>query len=234
MNLNLIELLKPYDIFSPKKRLGPKHDGGYVISEIALDKCEYLFTYGVDDDTRYEEDFVKEYNKGCYLFDHTINQEKWEKGLLTYTPQGLGYSRNCRDFLSHYKKFKIKGDVLLKIDIEGNEYDYFEKTNLYEISKVTTGVIIEVHYIDNPIILGRFINLMNNLNKYFLLNHIHDNNIGSTFNYHGYKIPNVMELSFINKKYVNDYELDKNTYPIKGVDFPNDPLKEELELKFIN
>tara|TARA_R110001592_G_scaffold67486_3_gene207103 strand:- start:3301 stop:3492 length:192 start_codon:yes stop_codon:yes gene_type:complete len=47
MNLNLIELLKPYNVFSPKKRLGPKHDGGYVISEIALDKNTYPIK-GVD------------------------------------------------------------------------------------------------------------------------------------------------------------------------------------------
>ena len=234
MNLDIIELLKPFDVNSPKKRLGPNHDGGYVTSEITLDKCGCLFTYGVDDDTRYEEDFVKNYNKPCYLFDHTINQTNWERGLMTYTPEGLGYEPKCKDFLEHYKDFNIEGDVLLKIDIEGNEYDYFEKTDILEISKITTGIIIEVHYLDNPIIFGRLINLMNNLNEYFLLNHVHDNNIGSTFKYQGYDMPNVMELSYVNKKYVKDYKLDESTYPIEGIDYPNDPLQDELQLKFIN
>jgi len=128
----------------------------------------------------------------------------------------------------------VSGDVLLKIDIEGNEYDYFDRTNILKISEVTTGIIIEVHYMDNPIILGRFIKLMNELNEFFLLNHVHDNNIGSTFNYHGFDIPNVMELSFINKKLVGDYTLDTRKYPISGVDYPNDPLRSELQLSFIN
>jgi|21_taG_2_1085346.scaffolds.fasta_scaffold09387_5 hypothetical protein len=234
MNLNIIELLKPYDVNSPKKRLGPNCDGGYVISELALNKCTNLFTYGVDDDIKYEEDFAVTYGKPCFLFDHTINQNKWEKGLLTYIPEGLGYEHSCKDFLQHYDECGVSGDVLLKIDIEGNEYDYFDRTNILKISEVTTGIIIEVHYMDNPIILGRFIKLMNELNEFFLLNHVHDNNIGSTFNYHGFNIPNVMELSFINKKLVGDYTLDTRKYPISGVDYPNDPLRSELQLSFIN
>ena len=97
---SLITLLKPYSINSLKKRLGPNNDGGYVISEIVLEKCNSLFTYGVGADIGYEEDFVNLYNKKAYLFDHTIDGY-WinsKNKLLSYYHEGLGYGENCRGF----------------------------------------------------------------------------------------------------------------------------------------
>lgn len=232
-NKNIIELLRPYDVFSPKKRLGPKSDGGYVISEIALQSCEYLFTYGVENDIRYEEDFVKQFKKPCFLFDHTINKEAWKTTLMTYKPEGLGYEAHCKDFLEHYKEFNIDGDVLLKIDIEGNEWDYFDKTDINEISKVTTGIIIEIHLTGHHSI-NRFVRLLNTLDQFFILNHIHGNNHSDTFKYGEYEIPLVLELSFINKRYVNNYKLDINKYPIEEYDFPNKEGIEDLNLDFLN
>ena len=233
MNSNLISLLTPYDVSSPKLRLGPNCDGGYVISEVALKECDFLFTYGVAQDIRYEEVFSNNYNKPAYLFDHTINQSPWEKGLLKYIPEGLGFEYQCKDFLEHYKEFQLKGDVLLKIDIEGNEYSYFENTDLSQISQITTGLLLEVHWIDNPDILPRFINLMNNLNEYFILNHIHANNYGSTWNYESYTLPNILELSFINRKYINKFEKSQDSYPIWGLDYPNNVSISDIELSFI-
>ena len=233
MNLNLISLLTPYNISSPKIRLGPNYDGGYVISQIALEKCSSLFTYGVADDIRYEEDFSSKYNKPSYLFDHTINKSPWEKDLLKYTPEGLGFDDKCKDFLDHYEQFSLKKDVLLKIDIEGNEYSYFENTDLEKISKVTSGLLLEIHWINTPNILDRFINLMNQLNQYFILNHIHGNNYGTVWNYKSYILPNVLELSFINKKYNLNPVKDKISYPILNLDYPNNPSSPDINLDFI-
>jgi hypothetical protein len=233
MNSNIISLLTPYDISSPKVRLGPNCDGGYIISEIALKECSFLFTYGVADDIRYEEAFSNNYNKPAYLFDHTINSSPWEKGLLKYTPEGLGFEDKCKDFLEHYNQFQLEGDALLKIDIEGNEYSYFENTDLSQISKITSGLLLEIHWINDPTVTPRFINLMNNLNEYFILTHTHGNNYGSTWNYESYVLPNVLELSFVNKKHISDFKKDENKYPIPELDYPNNVLTPDIELSFI-
>jgi hypothetical protein len=233
MNSNLISLLTPYDVFSPKIRLGPNCDGGYVISEVALEECDFLFTYGVADDIRFEEAFSTTYNKPSYLFDHTINKSPWEKGLLKYIPEGLGFEYSCKDFLEHYDEFQLKGNALLKIDIEGNEYSYFENTNLSQISKITTGLLLEIHWIDNYNTLSRFINLINNLNEYFILNHIHGNNYGSVWNYESYTLPNVLELSFVNRRYISKFEKSKDSYPTPELDYPNDVSRSDIELNFI-
>jgi len=233
MNSDLISLLTPYDVFSSKTRLGPNCDGGYVISKIALEECDFLFTYGVADDIRFEEAFSTAYNKSSYLFDHTINKLPWEKGLLKYIPEGLGFDINCKDFLEHYREFNLSGDALLKIDIEGNEYSYFENTDLSQISQLTSGLLLEVHWINNPDILPRFINLMNGLNEYFILNHVHGNNYGSIWDYESYTLPNVLELSFVNRKYVSKFEKSKDSYPIWGLDYPNNISHSDIELNFI-
>jgi hypothetical protein len=232
---DILELIRPYDIESKKTRLGPQHDGGYVVCEELITYSSGLFTYGVADDIEFEKHYCEKYKKPAYLFDHTINKEPWEDNFMKYTPEGLGFEDRCDDFINHYKTYHpLAKDVLLKIDIEGGEYDYFENTNLEIISNITTGLLLEVHWINNPTITSRFINMMNTLNKYYALVHTHGNNYGSLWEYNGRNIPNVFEFTFVNRKYNLEIHKTNNIYPIPGLDFPNNTANIDLELDFSN
>jgi hypothetical protein len=231
----MIEMFRPYSINSPKIRLGALEDGGYVCSKLCLEESVALFNYGVGADIRYEVDYRDKYDKQVYLFDHTINQVTgWDLGKnLNFFNEGLGFEENCKDFIEHYDEINPGGDVLLKMDIEGGEYEYFENTNIKEISERTTGILLEVHWLSSSPHHERFKTIFDELSKYFVLNHIHGNNWAVTFEYEGVQFPDVIELSLVNKKYVGDVELDATSYPQEGLDYPNNPNLKDIDLSFI-
>ena len=239
MNLfvDIITALKPENTFLIKKRIGPNEDGGYVVPEIVLEKCEALFTYGVGNDMRYEEEFVSIYNKPAYLFDHTVNPntQHWNTDKLKFFTQGLGTNKeNCNEWYEHYNQFNLSGEILLKIDIESGEYEYFKNTDISQLKDKVAGILLEVHWIDNEQNRKDTIDILNKLKENFILCHIHGNNWGDLWEYKGYQIPKVLELTFINKKHVSVSKIDSQKYPITGLDLPNNPNKKDYELDFIN
>lgn len=231
---NFIELLKPQNIFKPKKRLGPSEDGGYVMPEFVFEECSALFTYGVGREIRFEEEFEKKYNKPVYLFDHTNGQKNWDRGHLHFISRGLGFKTNCRDFVEDYIDLGINGYVFLKIDIEGGEYDYFRQVEISSLADKVMGISLEVHWIDNGENRKHLEFLLNALNEYFILCHIHGNNWGDLWMHDGKLIPKVLELSFVNKKFIDNYEPDEQEYPIKGLDVANNPSVLDYKLSFLN
>jgi len=237
----LIDILQPKRIIDSKKiRLGPKEDKGCVICDKAARCCSALFTYGVGDFLSYprnigfERSFVDKYKKPAYLFDHTLSIKEYQdkNNLIKFFPQGLGPGPDCDTFFNHYKQLNISGKVLLKIDIEGGEYDFFENTDTDEIAKLVSCLCIEFHDLDNNI--DRYINIGEKINKNFLLNHIHGNNYKDYFNYKGYDVPKVLELTFVNKIISNNYIDCTESYPIDGLDYPNNPNTPDLDLCFIH
>lgn len=75
------------------------------------------------------------------------------------------------------KKYENNQGILLKIDIEGSEYDLIDIIESYE--KNIIGFVIEFHDLDNNISILK--NFINNLKDYKLI-HIHGNNYSSINN----------------------------------------------------
>ena len=227
----MLDLLKPKNVHHVKTRLGPKEDGGYVMPEIVLEKCSTLFNYGVGYNYSYEEEFALKYKKPVHMFDHTVNHVF--KSPLHFYNEGLGFGENCGDVIEHYNRLGIQGNIFLKIDVEGAEYDYFEKVDMDKLASITNGIILETHWTTNDTIRERCFNIIQKINKYFILCHTHGNNMGGTYIFEGYNIPDIFELSFINKNLVHVEEEDKQFYPIDGLDYPNNPSFPDYPLTFI-
>lgn len=248
----MFHLLKPQDIGDKKIRLGPpglgQHgDGGYVCPLFMLEKSTCLVTYGVGGDTRYEHDYTKKYNKQAYLFDPNVDHPDKDGEFVNFKKEGLGQgmvnNRPCKEFVEHYNELGLKGDVLLKIDTEGAEYDYFNTADISEIAKRCTGIILEIHWLDDIPHRNKAEIMLNRLKEYFVLCHTHANNWGNTFDYIqkasgskfiGYTIPRVFELTFANKRYVNSITPDLQQYPIIGLDMQNNVNDPDCDLSFLN
>lgn len=229
----MLDLLKPKNINDPKVRLGNWSDGGYVVSDKALQTCTALFTYGVGHNITYEEDFIQKYNKPVYMFDHTMKMADFSDGLLNYFDEGLGFENRCGDIINHYERLNIQGDIFIKIDVEGAEYDYLWKADLRKLATIASGICIEFHKLSNPQTRNLCSNLLEIFEKYFTLVHVHGNNFGSLFSHKGYYVPDVLELSYINNKLVGSAHLDNTKYPT-DLDAPNNMSKPDYILKFIN
>lgn len=58
-------------------RVGPRRDGGYVISDEIAANADVLLSYGVGWDTDFEVDFRDRYDVRVLMFDPTMFPESW-------------------------------------------------------------------------------------------------------------------------------------------------------------
>ena len=255
---DFINLLQPHVVFHnsvPMKKihLGPSEDGGYVVPEFIFRHCTSVFSYGIGNDSRFEEEFGLKYKKPAYMFDHTIrrldteienrpnqahhwreDEKRWARSNCHFYEHGLGFGDNLRDFNADYKKINPDGRVLLKIDIEGGEYDYFEQVDLTLFKSGVVGLLLEVHHIQVPENRKRLEKILRKLTDDFILCHIHGNNWGELWSFKGQLIPVTLELTFINRNVVERYEIDSTEYPIEGLDIPNNPNAKDYKLDFLS
>ena len=164
---------------------------------------------------RYEQlkNYIKlKLNKNIKIFSEKITKTKNEK-----------IDTNVIDVFNRLKKNE---NIILKIDIEESEYDIIDDTLKY-CDRVDM-LIIEFHFISKN--ESKFQNLIMKLKKNFFNIHLHGNN-HSEKNPSG--IPDVLEITFLNKKYLPSSIEFRNNFPIKELDYPNNPNKKDLEFPFI-
>lgn len=223
----MIEHIIPYTTEYKKIRLGNNGDGGYVLSEIILEKSQALFSYGVGGDISFDKDFVKKTKRPAYLFDHTVSTPTNLIENIYFYKEGLGIEiKNCKDFLQHYIERNIDGPVLLKIDIEGAEYPYLESCDFDSVAEILTGFVVEIHKINLPENQIKLNKIFEKIKQNFVLIHVHGNNWGKPFLYKDDKIeisnfPRSIECTFVKKDLIKSTALDIGIYPIENLDFPN-------------
>ena len=115
-------------------------------------------------------------------------------------------------------------NIILKVDIEGDEYKILKTINT-EYKKINL-LIIEFHKVSKNI--NKIKEFM--LNSVFKIIHIHANNFGG-IDKNGN--PNVLELTLINPtKFKTSNLKSNNKYPISGLDFRNLTRRNDIALKF--
>ena len=124
------------------------------------------------------------------------------------------------------KILKSLEDVVLKIDIEGDEYRVLNE--IKKNSKKIIFLIIEFHNIHKN--LSKIKRFLNNLDLKII--HIHANNYGGV---NKKKIPKVIELSLINSKKIKIEKIySKRKYPIINLDYKNLKRRDDIKIRFNN
>ena len=117
-----------------------------------------------------------------------------------------------------------KKDVVIKIDIEGDEYKILDAINK-EQEKINL-LIVEFHNVSKNINkIKKFL-----LNSKFRIIHLHGNNYGGIDKF---KNPNVIEATLLNsRKFFVNKQKSTQKYPIVGLDYKNLKRREDINLKF--
>ena len=242
---NFLKELKPYDLPSSKRiRFGPSQDGGYVLLDKELENIEVLYSYGVGTNSDFELMFCEKYKAIARLYDHTVDTIPVNKDFLYFKKEGVGpkETKNLNTIENHIKE---NGDgkkkLILKMDVEGAEWD-----TLSSIPNSVLGlfeqIVVEIHNLHSFKPDYKGINLskskldyktqvIKKINASFYLYHVHANNYEPLFYIKSFKVPNVMELTFVNKKYFKSVECSKNIFPTK-FDKPNNPTRADIKLYF--
>ena len=94
---NYTDLLDQFIIYeypiNKKIRIGNKNDGGYVIPNLEYTK---LFSFGVANDTSFDEQFAEQFNVECHLYDPTINDIPKHHKSLFFQKIGLSSSETTK------------------------------------------------------------------------------------------------------------------------------------------
>tara|TARA_X000001036_G_scaffold397996_1_gene400595 strand:+ start:90 stop:893 length:804 start_codon:yes stop_codon:yes gene_type:complete len=124
-----------------------------------------------------------------------------------------------------FSRVKTTGDVVLKCDIDGGEYKVIDEILKYS-SRIKM-LIFEFHLVDNN--EENFYNSIKRIQKNFDIIHIHGNN---HFPKLDSGLPLILEITLINKKFSPNNQEYVNNFPITGLDYPNNPFKEDLVFSF--
>jgi len=212
----LKNILIPKKIKFEKVRFGRNGDGGYIFAKTEP-TGQSIFGFGVANDISCEIALNSYFGGKVELFE----SEETSVSL----PQ---------DFILH-KKFvngsdmadilKSDENIIIKMDIEGSEFDCLDSISYNELGKVEQ-MVVEFHLNTGHMTkdlpgmgtledLYRVIEKISKTHKIF---HIHGN---SCCGVSTDGIPVVLELSFINKKLCDIDIIDDTDYPIPGLDYPN-------------
>jgi hypothetical protein len=233
--MSVLQYLNVYN-FGNKVRLGNLNDGGYVITHIPNGYDCYI-SAGVSNEESFSRDFIKMYNMNktnSYAFDGTIqNYPIQYTRNITFVKKNIArYSSKTKANLS--KLINRYNNIFLKMDIEGGEYPWILSLTPSDLNKFKQ-ITIEFHGINDDswgASHAEKTECLRKLAETHYLIHIHANNFDTVSIVEGLPIPNVVELTYINKLCLNQ-ELTPNNMPMPcKLDRPNCSSKPDINLNF--
>lgn len=207
-------------IKTDKIRIGPNSDGGYVLGINYL--SDTVYSYGVGKNVKFEEHYLQ--LRPCakmFLFDGTVDSlpsKMLEKNAMV---------KFCKKNVYDEKDLEINDSgCLVMMDIERSEFNLIKSLTERTIEKIKQ-MCIEVHF-HKTHTWKDSMGFFEIINRFFHLIHIHANNHKQRLHF---GIPSVLELTLINKRYFKEnIVLEKNNFPIRGLDYPNIVNKTDFNL----
>ena len=202
----VFSLLKPLPTnLEQVQRIGSPNDGGYVlINDFTSD--DFLISMGVADDVNFEMS-VAPLVAGSHLYDFSIDD------LPRPIPNGQFFQERiggtgCTTLQDVVSKVPNNLDLILKIDIEGSEWEAFDFSHGVDLKKFRQ-IVIEFHWLENILNEELFFRILRVLKKFneshFVLNS-HANNHGDTLSIENISLPSVLEVTYLRR---NSYQIEE-------------------------
>lgn len=220
----LVSLLTPMDVLDAKyTRVGNNFDGGYIMLDgFSANNVDAAYSFGIANDVSWDEEIAKR-GIHVYMYDHTINELPKHNSHFHFYKKGVtgDLEEDCLDTLNnlivrngHQKSNKL----LLKMDIEGNEWNVFEHAPSSVINQFSQ-IVIEFHGLDPNASnedLSKILLVLNKINQTHQSIHVHANGYCQIHWLCELALPHLLEVTYIRRA---DYEdrLVQNTrkFPTK-------------------
>lgn len=169
---------------------------------------------------------------------------KLKRKNIHFFNEGIAIERMDKydTFVNHINRFNLQSErIFLKMDIEGDEYRILQDKEFYKSLKMVNQIVIEFHDLKNH--FRDLKKTVQYLSEDFSIGHIHLNNFGECFTIyhdvqksHDIHFFDVIELTFIKTKLIDHCDLSDSiiSYPISGIDFPNNPNRKDYSIRFSN
>lgn len=219
-----LRFLTPYKAKGPKKcRLGRDYDGGYVMLD-DFPAGTVALSLGINDDVSWDLAMAE---RGCEVFqyDHTIDvlpaqHERFHFHSHRITAQEDSNSRTLDSAILE-NPIPLDAPVILKIDIEGDEWSVFDAVSTETLGRFTQ-ILVEFHHMErlsDPEFHARANRVFKKLADKFFVYHVHGNNCGNLANVQNIVVPQSLEISFARKE-LYPFEETNEIFP-QALDMPN-------------
>jgi hypothetical protein len=229
----IISLLSPMDIKDMTYiRLGKNNDGGYVMADyFQMMKFDAAYSFGIDNDVSWDEDIASR-GIDVFMYDHTIKSLPKKNPRFHYFKLGVtGFNtgdrlRTFKDLISQNQHTHCK-NMILKMDIEGCEWDVFKETDSHVINQFSQ-IVVEFHGLrpDNDIAK---LDVLKKINETHQSVHIHANSsipqwVGDLV------LPESIEVTYVRKSdFPGRFTANTRQFPTE-IDQPNSPDFPEIYL----
>ena len=212
----VIKKLLPYEIGINLIRLGDDGDGGYLIPD-DLTNLDKNYSAGIGLLTKFENDLQNKYSIDSMMLDfNNINKNILPKNSQFFKKKLSLFSNENHITINDWIDNKDE-EIILKIDIEGDEYMNLASITNEKLMKVRI-LIVELHdlrNLRNLIFLRNFDKIISKLIQFFYPCHLHINNMSKVINIGGFKVPDMLEMTFIRKDRVKDFNFNYSKLPNK-------------------
>lgn len=221
----------PYKTNFTKIRIGDSGDGGYVICDGI--PSSGLYSYGCDDNIKFENAYYNKFKKDCWVYDHTVSGITDKPDFIHFFKQGVSHE-TTHDCDTIDNQIARNGHVdcsqmFAQIDIEGCEWNILRSS---EKLKEFSQVIIEFHTPPVNDILNWstcILETLQYMNKHFVCVHVHGNN-SPLQPWVDHDFPRIYECTYVRRDLVTHAEIDYQKYPMADIDTPNASDRPDLPL----
>ena len=205
-----ISKVKGFDLI----RIGSSHDGGYILLN-DFHENNIAYSFGISNDVSWDKDMALN-GYDVFMYDHTINGLPENNSRFHFFKLGIGGKNNHDERLKTLEELiaknnhQDKNNMILKMDVEGAEWGFFESVSSETLSQFSQ-MTFEFHGMDitpNP---EKIINILRKINKTHKLIHLHANNNGSYVQLGGKKFCSLLEVTYVLKSkydFIDDYDVD--------------------------
>jgi len=190
-------------------RLGPNSDGGYLIPN-DLEGVELCISPGTGSETGFETELLKwQINSVLIDKDHSGAPAQMPENSVFINRFVSGFdSENTISLNQLVESSKVKGDLILQMDIEGHEYNALTGISRENLDKFRI-IVIEFHYTFDWIFdhnwNWQYAQIFSKLLENHTVVHSHPNNAGGFFKYAGIKYPNLIEVTLLRRDRIKEF-----------------------------
>lgn len=197
-NLLVLEI----DLSSSFIRVGDENDGGYVLVDDISQK-DVCLSFGIGSNYSFDSAMAKLCSE-VRMFDHTIKEPKHLSSNMTFSALGLANESkvNFVTLGEVLNQLQPENDIILKIDIEGDEWEILNGLSCHNLLRFKQ-IVIELHGIlevANEVKFRRIISALEILNKTHSLKNLHANNWAKIEIIRGIATPDVIEATYVRRK----------------------------------
>jgi hypothetical protein len=202
----ILRPLRPYRVLGlDKARFGDPNDGGYVCFD-DFRGVDTALSLGIDHNVSWDI-HVADRGLTIHQFDHTVKAPRPTDRRMMFTRKRIAVhaspeTESLESIVVQHDKRLERPNIILKMDIENDEWAVFDAVSLEALSGFSQ-IICEMHAFEFLVYTEwrhRAARVIRKLTDNYAVVHVHANNNAATTNHGNVYVPNVIEMTFVNKR----------------------------------